>query len=115
VSAAGVVDLEAAASGGGAQPLRQLLGDDSERRRAASPLCLVPIGVPQALVHGTADATVPLSMSQRYATRAAQAGDDVVLLQVPGAGHRDVLAPSSAMWLAVAEQLERWFSADADR
>jgi hypothetical protein len=70
ISLAGVVDLVAAAEtglGGGAAAA--LLGGDPaecpDRYRAASPAAMVPLGVPQLLVHGLADTTVPAVMSER--------------------------------------------------
>jgi acetyl esterase/lipase len=108
VAVAGVVDLDAATRGGGRGPVEQLVGADPERRRAASPIELLPIGVAQLLVHGTADTTVPLAMSEAYAAAASAAGDVVVLEQVAGAGHRDVLSPRSRSWAAVVARLPGW-------
>lgn len=108
VSVAGVVDLAAAVRGTGAEPVGRLLGGRLDLLDSASPFALLPLGVPQALVHGDADTVVPLSMSQRYARAAVDAGDDAVVDVVPGAGHRDVLSAASATWAAVVTHLERW-------
>lgn len=112
---AGVVDLAAAAAGGaGAAAVGRLLGPDpeGERLRAASPLELLPLGVPQLLVHGEQDTTVPPSMSRRYGREAAAAGDDVVVTVVPGEGHRDAIRPSSGSWTAVTAHAGRLLEAD---
>jgi acetyl esterase/lipase len=103
VALAGVVDLEegdrlglgngAVAAFLGGDPTRQ-----PERYRLASPAARLPIGVPHALVHGTADTTVPSSMSADYAMRASALGDDVEFIAVPGAGHRDLISPRSGAW-----------------
>ncbi len=108
VSVAGVVDLAAAVRGTGAEPVGRLLGGRLDLLDSASPFALLPLGVPQALVHGDADTVVPLGMSQRYARAAVDAGDDAVVDVVPGAGHRDVLSAASATWAAVVTHLERW-------
>lgn len=111
VSLAGVVDLAAASRGGGATAVARLLGPDpgGERLRAASPLDLVPLGVPQVLVHGTDDTTVPPSMSEWYRRRAADAGDDVTVALVDATDHRDVIRPGSAAWSVATAHIARLF------
>jgi len=112
IALAGVVDLEegdrlglgngAVAAFLGGHPNRE-----GERYRLASPAARLPLGVPHALVHGTADATVPLSMSEGYAARAAGCGDDVEFIAVPGASHRDLISPRSAAWAPTLSYLRR--------
>jgi acetyl esterase/lipase len=103
VSLAGVLDLRAAAAGrvcGDAVP--QLLGDEPDRRaRQASPIELVPLGVPQRLVCGALDRLVPNDLSRRYAEAARRAGDDVQLEVVAGAGHFELVDPRAESWRAV--------------
>ena len=55
-------------------------------------------GVPQVLIHGTADPTVPAAMSERYAERARALGDPVVCDLVEGADHRSMIDPASPAW-----------------
>jgi acetyl esterase/lipase len=106
VSLAGVCDLHEAwtrrLSGG---VVRDLLGgtpdEVPERYNAASPAALLPLGVRQWLLHGTADANVPYALSAEYAHRAETAGDDVKLVTLPEAGHFDVVDPTSAEWVTV--------------
>ncbi|GIV95457.1 MAG: hypothetical protein KatS3mg057_0114 [Herpetosiphonaceae bacterium] len=108
VSLAGVSDLLAAwqlnlSSGA----VRDLLGGAPERvpeRYAeASPAALLPLGVRQALIHGTLDDTVPFSLSKSYSDAAAAQGDPVTLLPLPGAGHFEPIDPSSQEWPLVRE------------
>ncbi|HEX6388239.1 MAG TPA: alpha/beta hydrolase [Solirubrobacteraceae bacterium] len=73
-----------------------------DRYAAASPIALVPIGVRQHVLHGTADTTVPVSYSERYAAAATAAGDDVTLTRLEGAGHFDLITPHPAVMSAVA-------------
>ena len=109
VSLAGVVDLEEADRtdlGGGA--VASFLGPSRDRSAIypeASPRALVPLGVPQLLVHGADDRIVPITQSERYATAARTAGDEVELLLIPGAGHFDLIDPSSPAWTATAARL----------
>jgi acetyl esterase/lipase len=111
VSLAGVVDLASAARGDGAAAVARLLGPDpaGARLAAASPLELLPLGVPQVLVHGRDDRTVPVGMTEHYARRAAAAGDEVALVVVDGTGHRDVIRPRSAAWAVAATHVARLF------
>jgi acetyl esterase/lipase len=114
ISLAGVVDLvEAAETGLGGGAAAALLGGDPAvcpgRYRVASPAALVPLGVPQLLVHGLADTTVPAAMSERYAARAGAAGDDASYLPIPGAGHMEMIDPAGRGWAAAATRLGDWF------
>ena len=95
--------------GGGA--VGELLGGAPEempgRFRAASPLALLPLGVPQLLLHGSADAAVPLEISRAYCRAARAAGDEVDLVELPGAGHMDFLDPASPAHAALCGWLAR--------
>ncbi|HEY2704122.1 MAG TPA: alpha/beta fold hydrolase [Candidatus Dormibacteraeota bacterium] len=110
VALAAVSDLAAAARlglGGGAAV--ELLGgtpeDLPERYRRASPRALLPLGVPQLLVHGELDDRVPVAMSRDHAEAARAAGDPVELVTLPGVGHADTIDPESRAWRAAAAWL----------
>jgi len=95
--------------GGGA--VGELLGgtptEQPERYGAASPQALLPLNLPQLILHGTADDVVPIEIARDYARAARAAGDTVDLLELPGGGHMDSLDPASPAhtalrgWLAV--------------
>jgi dipeptidyl aminopeptidase/acylaminoacyl peptidase len=98
ISLAGVVDLRRASElqlGNGI--VADLLGDSPhevpERYDFASPIERLPLGIPQQLFHGTADANVPLEISDRYVHTAQLRGDDAKLIALEGAGHFDVVDP----------------------
>ncbi|MDQ2716311.1 MAG: alpha/beta hydrolase [Chloroflexota bacterium] len=110
MSLAGVVDLELA--------WRLHLGNDAvvallggglnevpTRYAAASPAALLPLGVPQVLVHGTADDRVPLQVSQAYTEAAIAAGDQAILVELAGVDHFALIDPHSQAWLACADML----------
>ena len=106
VSLAGITDLRAGTAGqvcGDAIP--RLLGggpeQQAERLRQASPIELLPLGVPQRLVCGSLDSLVPNELSRGYAAAASRAGDAVTLETVEGAGHFELVDPASAAWPAV--------------
>jgi pimeloyl-ACP methyl ester carboxylesterase len=84
----------------------ELLGGSSDAYAQASPAERLPLGVSQLLVHGEADAIVPVAMSRAYERAARAAGDDVELVALPGVGHYDHLDPASEAWAAVV----RWLS-----
>jgi pimeloyl-ACP methyl ester carboxylesterase len=71
------------------------------RYRSASPFDLLPLGVPQILIHGTDDGSVPLELSERYHQAALAAGDRCDLMVLAGAGHFEVVDPRSVEWQRV--------------
>jgi len=66
----------------------------------ASPIALLPAGVPVVCVHGDADDTVPLRQSERYVAAALAAGDPARLVALPGVGHFEVIDPKDPAWHA---------------
>ena len=61
-----------------------------------SPLELLPLGVPQVLIHGTADDSVPYEMSERYVEAAA---GEAELVTLDGVGHFEPIDPQSPHFL----------------
>lgn len=103
VALAAVCDLAAAGA-----PAHALLGGSPaevpERYGRASPIELVPLGVPITLVHTPEDATVSINQSRRFAEAARTAGDTVELIEPPG-GHRSHIDTRSPAWAAAARVL----------
>jgi dipeptidyl aminopeptidase/acylaminoacyl peptidase len=52
-------------------------------------------------VHGSLDDVVPPDLSASYCNAAAERGDPVEMVEVPGAGHFDLIDPRSRAWPAV--------------
>ncbi len=73
-----------------------------DRYTEGSPFDLLPLGVPQVIIHGTADTNVPFEISQRYAHRAQALGDDARLIPLDDAGHFEPVDPSTSEWRTVA-------------
>ncbi len=69
-----------------------------ERYALASPGQLLPLGIPQILIHGDADENVPIELSRTYQVAATAAGDSVTLVELPGVEHFAVIDPGSAAW-----------------
>jgi acetyl esterase/lipase len=116
VSLAGVTDLARGAEDGlGSGACAALVGGSPEempeRYAVVSPLALVPLGVPQLLVHGSRDDVVPPSQSSAYAVAARAAGDDIELIELADADHFDVIEPSHTAWALVGERLWARFAA----
>jgi acetyl esterase/lipase len=107
---AAIVDLAATyAAGSGGNAVAELLGgspaDQPLRYDAASPLSLLPLGIPQLILHGSADEALPVEGARSYA-RAAAAGDRVQFVELPNAGHMDFLDPDSDAHRALYAWLE---------
>ena len=111
VSLAGISDLAAfgASSSGCNGAVTPLMGGDPtavpDRYRAVSPVERVPLRVPVRLVQGDADAIVPIAQSREFDERNRAAGGSSEVLVVAGAGHFDLVAPSSEAWATVLRAL----------
>jgi acetyl esterase/lipase len=108
LSLAGITDLAAfAAPDGCGASVPELLGapPDSvpDRRRRASPIEMLPLGLPQILVAGGRDVIVPLSQAREYARAAARAGDTIEILEIPAAGHFELVDPSHGSFERIRE------------
>jgi acetyl esterase/lipase len=102
VALAPVADLQLAdrlGLDGGA--VADFLGGPPQDRADLDPVRLAAPAAPVVLVHGTADAIVPMELTRSYA--AVHAGARVVAAE--GAGHFAPIDPSSTAWPAVLEAL----------
>ena len=116
VSLAGITDLRSYGSGNGScnAAVAQLLGGTAEevpdRYAQANPIELLPLGVPQRLLHGTLDPIVPLEQSQHFEARAQSHGDDAQVWLIGGAGHFDLIAPFAPAWVRVEQAVHALLS-----
>jgi acetyl esterase/lipase len=78
-------------------------GDVPDRYAEASPRELLPLGVPQILVHGEKDSDVPYAQSVAYAEAA---GDEADLITLEGAGHFEPIDPAAAYWPRVVAAVQ---------
>lgn len=111
VSQAGIVDLQMAwqlqLSQNAVQELLQASPTEQPARYVeASPAALLPSGIPQVLVHGSADDCVPIGISQAYAQRARAAGDHVRMIELPGADHFILIDPGSEAWQLTVKEIK---------
>ena len=107
VSLAGIADLTAyRATGpdacGGPSTIDGLVGvqgtDGRDVFADTSPPTLLPIGDHQIMVSGARDPIVPPRFGQAYATAASTAGDTATSVVLQGAGHFELIDPTSAVW-----------------
>jgi acetyl esterase/lipase len=76
-----------------------------ERYTQASPIKLVPLGVPQVLIIGEHEDFVPRPLIDAYASAAARAGDSVRVIIAPGVGHFEIASPKASPWPAVESSI----------
>jgi dipeptidyl aminopeptidase/acylaminoacyl peptidase len=86
--------------------------DVPERYALASPIQRVPLGVPQVVVHGTADEDVPLELSKRYVAAARAAGDPAELVALAGVDHYAIIDPRAQAFAATREATRRLLAAE---
>jgi len=111
VSLAGIDDLEAYRQSGpdacgGPDTIDRLVG--AGQRGGAnpyadtSPAALLPLGVRQVIVSGDLDPIVPTPFGRAYAVKARAAGDAAQTVDIPDAGHFELIDPRSAAWKVIA-------------
>lgn len=110
-SLAGVLDLqEAFALDAGNGAVASFLGGSPdqypERYASASPIKLLPLGVPQLILHGTADDALPVSLARRYAAAARGSESAVTYIEFAGGGHMEYVDPASDAHTALCRWLE---------
>ncbi|MGI8589119.1 MAG: alpha/beta hydrolase family protein [Chloroflexia bacterium] len=76
-------------------------GEVPTRYEDASPRALLPLGVPQRLLHGTADDIVPIAISRDYSAAARAAGDDAEFIPLDATGHFELIDPRTPQWATV--------------
>ncbi len=81
-----------------------------DRYAATNPAQLLPLGVPQILVHGEQDDTVPIAISRDYAQAAAAAGD-VAHFRPINSDHYQLIDPATTAWAAIIGALRELFVA----
>jgi acetyl esterase/lipase len=116
VSLAGVVDLQRActlhlSNNAVVEFLRGTPIEVPDHYREADPMQL---SIPQAhqwLICGSADDTVPPDFSRDYVAakqkRTGKEKEDAHLLEIPGAGHFDVIDPRTTAWKSIEETVLR--------
>jgi acetyl esterase/lipase len=112
ISLAGVVDLEMAwklhlSNDAVVELLGGTFVNVPERYAVASPIALLPLGVPQVLIHGTNDDSVPIEVSQTYVNAARSLHDPITYIELEGVDHFDVIDPHSQAWAITINELQK--------
>jgi acetyl esterase/lipase len=108
VALAGITDLAAySAPDGCGAAVEPLLGgppsDVRDRLQRASPIGMVPFGITQILVIGELDPIVPSTQATSFAEAALEMGDSVEVVEIPRAGHFELVDPSHAAFQTVRD------------
>jgi len=108
VALAGITDLAAYASPDGCGAVVEpLLGGTpaavGERYRRGSPIGMVPFGITQTLVIGELDPIVPGTQATSFAEAALEMGDSVAVVEIPRAGHFELVDPSHGAFQTVRD------------
>lgn len=107
VSLAGIADLNSyRANGpdacGGPSTIDALVGVQGADGRDVfvdtSPAALLPLGDRQVVISGALDYIVPPWIGRNYTTAAASAGDPATSVVLEGAGHFELIDPTSSVW-----------------
>lgn len=110
VSLAGIADLDAYRQTGpdacgGPSTIDGLVGvqqpDGRDVFADTSPPALLPLGDRQIMISGALDPIVPPHFGEAYAIAAAASGDAARSVVLEGAGHFEVIDPTSAAWPGV--------------
>ena len=71
-----------------------------EHYREASPI-EIPVKISQRIVHGHDDDVVPVELSRTYVEKKSAQGEHARLLEIPQAGHFELIDPRSKTWPTV--------------
>jgi acetyl esterase/lipase len=110
VSLAGVSCLaEAARLGIGSNAVRDFCGGmptaSAPAYALADPVNMLPMRVPQLLVHGDRDDTVPVELSRSWTARSHESGDECELVVLPGVDHFALIDPTTDAWGETSRRL----------
>jgi acetyl esterase/lipase len=87
---------------GGPSTIDRLVGvqgaDGRDVFTDTSPPSLLPLGDRQVVVSGALDHIVPPRFGQAYKTAAVSAGDPAISVVLAGAGHFELIDPTSTVW-----------------
>ncbi len=112
ISLAGVVDLQRTyqlrlSNDAVVEFLRGTPTEVPDHYREANPMELSISQARQWLIHGSADDTVPSAFSRDYVAakqkRRGKEKEDAHLLEIPGAGHTDLIDPRTQPWKQIEE------------
>jgi acetyl esterase/lipase len=78
-----------------------------EHYEDADPMRLAVAKARQIVLHGADDDVVPPEFSRKYVEEKKGRGEDVTLVEIPKAGHYELIDPRSAPWTQVLDSVQR--------
>src|SRR5699024_7375251 len=67
--------------------MKQHPAENTIRYKESSPIEMIPLNIPQIIVHGAMDIHIPIGISEKYVNVAKKTEDQVVFLRLPEAEH----------------------------
>jgi acetyl esterase/lipase len=112
VSLAGVSDLQRAyqlhlSNDAVVEFMRGTPSDVPDHYSEADPVRLPIPGAQQWFIHGAADDVVPPAFSRDYVELKRKSKEEVHLLEIPGAGHFDLIDPHAKAWSQVEQTVRQ--------
>jgi acetyl esterase/lipase len=108
ISLAGIGDLEGQGDifehACGRDTFERLLGP-APSYADTSPARLLPFAAEVVMVHGEHDHVMPPPTGQAFARQVRASGGRAEVIAIPGAGHFDVVIPTTAAWRVVADRV----------
>lgn len=77
-----------------------------------SPISLLPLGIPQAIVMGAFDGPVPPFVNLSYIRSAKEAGDQIEIILHPDAAHFEMIVPGTSQWEDVLKAISEILSSE---
>lgn len=115
ISLGGVPDLENFRKQGiqvcGSDVIVRLLGSSEDQAakhyQEASPIELLPLGIPQSLIYGAEERVVPVQFSDAYVRKAKAMGESISVTTVDYAGHHEYIVPNSVTWPIIQSTIQK--------
>ncbi len=113
VSLAGIGDLKAQARNTCGDDIPSLVGASTRKDAYAdtSPAELLPSGARVVMINGSRDQVVEPSSGLAYVLKRRKVGDAGEAVTIPGAGHFDLVIPTTPAWNAIVAIVEREMAA----
>lgn len=76
-----------------------------DRYAQASPIRLLPLGIPQVVIIGEHEDFVPRPLAESYVETAKRSGDRAQLIVIPRVGHFEIASPRASTWETVSSTI----------
>jgi acetyl esterase/lipase len=90
----------------GDNAVQEWLVQPAINRPDLDPMLASNVNIPVIFIHGENDVRVPIKLTKQYVELRAQTGVKIVLIELPGLGHFELMATSGSSWNAIIDALE---------